>query len=828
MEFGWLAGEIGASTRRIRRRPGACVHICLILALAVGCTIGIFHVAHGILRAPLPCPDPDRVVVAEGSTRRLLFAYNLPNPHLDTVFEKAAEYQLLDANWELGQGSRRVQLALVSPRFFATLGVSIRTGRDFSETDYYPIPGSQPDLLPIIISDGLWRTYLASNDSVINKRLELNVPPYHFQVLGVAPPEATFPEGVDGWTPVHLTSYWMFQTAGVPAYSGGVIGLLKPGLSRAAAEAGIRAWPKERLFGSGRDGAVRLVSLRDFRAGEVYPLSLRLSLASLAFLVLAITAAVTTFQTGAEGRREEFAVRSALGASPSRLITSVGLETGLVVLLASAASLPIKSVLVRATVARLSLPKGFGSGAGWLDLAMAGGVGGIVFAASLVAQVAGLSRCLPLFSGFGQLRRELARGHSTPRTGARHRVPVQVVSATMILIVAALLLRSAHRIMHIDPGVRPAGTFVCEVSLPSDVGRFQAGMKPKASGAGPEEAPLERYREFHKTVTRDTAEIENSLRGRPGVLCVGAISTAPYRGHGPLTFNAQFSPVPDMSAPAKTINSVAMRAMSPEAIPALGMGPLYGRNFSGHAAEDENTVVVNQALAGHLGGASAALGQYLKVVALPPARIVGVVGNVREKSLISQVWPTAYFPFSQYAVPDLDLVVRTSSDIPSRDVLEMIQASVSSVSPVATVSHFERLSGMVESAATLTLYSAYFLLALAVLSVFVAGVCAFSKTLAEVYRRKREIGIRMALGGTPADIIALLVGSDLKRAAIASLLGALLAWWFSRLLGTLLVDVNAFDPIGYFFAVATLLTSTSIVQVLLLKRVLKGNPRDLM
>src|SRR5262249_16968721 len=151
------------------------------------------------------------------------------------------------------------------------------------------------------------------------------------------------------------------QTASVPAYSPGVIGLLKADVSLPAAEARIRAWPKERLFDGG-DSRVKLISLRDSLAGELYPLSLKLWLASMFFLILIVISAGTMFQTEAEVQRHEFAIRISLGATTGRLFASLCLETGLIVSLAVAASFLIRSALIRVTQACLPLPNGFDSG----------------------------------------------------------------------------------------------------------------------------------------------------------------------------------------------------------------------------------------------------------------------------------------------------------------------------------------------------------------------------------------------------------------------------------------------------------------------------------
>lgn len=830
----WLAEETGRSIRRIWRRPGNFLHLALILAIGFGCVIGIFDVAFGMLHAAFPSAYTDRIAVAtDANGSALLFHYDLPNPHLNTVFERAAEYQFLDANFDSDQGPHRIEVAMVSPGFFATLGVRIPIGHDFSGGDF-PSGVRWPQSLPIILSHELWHTYFASSQAILNKPIELNIPPYRFEVIGVAPPNGGFPAGVDAWIPVHLTSFSDFQTAGVPAGSGGVVGLLKLRVSITAAEVRFRAWPKEPFFDSGRNLTVQLVSLRDFRGGELYRLGIKLWLASIFFLVLTIISALTVLHTEVETRQEEFNIRSAIGASPGRLFASLNLEVGLAVLLALVATFLVRFVLIRVTASYLSLPKEFYSGIRAVDLALAAGAAGVVFLASLLVQGIALSHSLPLFSS---LRSEPIQ---KPVSTHRH-FPLQIVPAAMILIVATLFVRSAYKITHVDPNVRPKNAFICEVSLPDDLEKLARRINPNLSEAAgsPKLSEVEREKAYsdgldlaRKATNLYVSEALNTIVSRPGVVSAGAISTAPYRGHEPLGTDAQYSPATtgssSMNRAADVIHNVIFRSMTPGAIPALGMRLLYGRNFSGDATEDENTAIINQVLADDLGSGSSPMGGYIRIRAggLPPVRIIGIVNNVREKTLSSQVWPTAYFAFSQYAVPDMDFVVRTEN-ISVADMFTLIQTSVHSVSPRAAVSHFEPFTEMVESAGTLTRYSSYYLLGLALVSIFLAGACTSSKTLGEIRQRRHEIGIRMALGATPGNIIRMFVYSDLRRTAIASIGGALLAYWLSSVLSYLLYDVRLIDPTSYLLSLVTLTGCITVVQIMLLKKALRENPRDL-
>lgn len=830
MPIRWLIEEIAGSLRRIRRRGWNALHLVLILALGFGCVIGMFDVAYGVLHAPLPAPNADRIAVAGNPhSRRLLFVSDRPSPHLGTVFEKAAEYKLIDANLELPRQTLRLRVGMVSPEFFSTLGITMAKGRGFSHADFFPEPSSQPRWLPIIVSHDLWRSYFGSSDDILSRSLDLNIEPYRYQVVGIAPPGTSFPAGADAWVPVHLISFSTIQSAGIPFGEGGVIGLLKPGLPIAAAEAMMQRWPKERLFESGREEPVRLIPLREFWAGEIYPLSVKLWLASLFFLALILIAVATIFQTEAEIRRDEFALKGALGASAARQLGSLGVETALVVLLALAASFWVREAVIHVTTAYLVLPPGFDASLRAVDLAMAAAVGSLAFTASLVIQGLQLLH-LPSAPSSERLGGQAVKGHRKARGLFRYRIPVQMIPATAIVIVACMFARSAYNTMHIDVGVQTGNVFVSEIGFSTEWIRVLIDLTdPGMSAAERMEASNQSSRRFREMMNSDIQTILDRLTESPGVIHAGVISTAPYRGHRAFAMDAQYSPNPGVPPDSDTIPGVALRAMTPSVMPALGMRLLYGQPFSGQNAEDEGTILVNEALVQKLGEGQHALGRYIKLPVSPPVgRIVGIVGNVREEGLYSQVQPTVYLPLSQYAVASFDLVVRTAPGFSSSDVLQLMQTSARAASNNAAVSNFQQLSTMVESAGTLSRYTGYYLLALAVLSILLAGFCASSKTIGEFHRRREELGIRLALGATRARLVRMFLSADLRRNAVAALAGALLAWWLSHLLGHLLYGVERFDPGSYAIGAAALIGSIAAVQILLLSKALNKNPRDLM
>jgi len=814
-----LIDDTTSALRHMRRKPRNFIHLVLILAVGFGCVTGGFDIAYRILHNPFPSSHPERVVVAtDNDTRRLLYSYDLPNSHLSTVFQKTSEFKLLDANLESLESPRRLRVAIVTADFFSTLGVAITTGHDFVKgDDAHPANSALPEL-PVVLSQDLWRACFASDRGIVGKTIQLNIPPYRFEVIGVAPQGAAFPSGVDAWAPIHLTSFSLIQSAGVTEDSGGVLGLLKPGISLAQAETGMRAWPRDPLFDGSDHGTIQLKTLTQFRAGDLYPLTFRLWLATLAFLALTILAAAAVYQSEGEMRRQELAIKRALGATPGRQFRALVVESAAVALVAVALSCAFRAILIRTAVSAFPLAGISQSDIRWFDFALVGGVAALFCASALLVQWSHLARAVPETFAAKFFRCPLM---------SRNSFPLQSVPAAVIFIVAALLARSSFKTMQIDTGVDAANVSVCEVSLPLDYSQYLARkISPRLSPAERGRQIEEIARDFRSEVDAKVSSILHTLSGKPGVMSVGAISIAPYTGIQPIAINAQFSSTASVPDGVNPIPAVVLRSISPGALATLNMRLLSGKTFSPHDDENENTIIVNEALARLL--PSSPLGQYIKVNSLAPARIVGVVANVHESDVYSKVWPTVYFPFSQYAVPDLDVVLRMSPKVSGSDTFKMIQDSIQSVETRATASHYARWNRMIESAGTMTRYSAYYLLALALISTILAGLSTSSRTAAEFARRKHEVGIRMALGAMPTDILRLFLSSSLRSNLVAALAGAALAWWFSRLLEHALYGIQLIDPISYCLGIAALIVPAILMQTLLLTRALRTHPKNLL
>jgi hypothetical protein len=802
-----------------------------MLAVAVGSVVGIFDVANQALHGELPYRQPESIVVANNNGSRFLVSLydRRPNPLALTVFERLAEYHLETADLDSESGPQRLLIACVTPQFFSVLGVRMALGSDLPNTPA-PSPGHALPWLPIILNHDMWRTYFGADRGIVGRAITFKfLPPYHFQVIGVAPPGVRLPSGVDAWIPEHLVSSTLIQGAAPPNWSEATIGRLRPGITAAAAEVAIRSWPRSDSLWIWYDTA-HLISLREFLVGKLYNLGPLLWLVTFFFLLLTITAAVSIFGLDFNERRDEFRMRKILGATPGRLFQCLNVETATILIFALAISFFVRFAITRATVGYLQLPFIFQTSGTWIDLVMAVGTIGAV--AVEIALVQGLG--LGIFRFFDKFRSKPIYGESKLRAVSRFRFPLQLVPAAMILAMAILLVRSAYGVMCMDPGVQPRGAFVSEVALAIEEAEYMfSGINGNAPAEEVNPQFSARADQFGREMNFDFSLILQQILGHAGVTEAGVITISPYSGYpagGTEVYvsRTQERPLHSELVPAHLVS------ISPGAIPALGMKMIYGRNFRDgvNDSTDRDTTIINEDMAKRIGPGATSLGQYVipqvsGFIPNRPTRIIGIVQNVHETDLFAPTQPTIYLPFRQYALSDVDIVFRARRNMPFQEADSLIRSSVRSVDPGATVPRFESLEVMVQSAGVLTRYCAYFLLAFAMLGIFMTGICAWARSIGDVRRREHEIGIRLAVGAKPGQVIRLIVGSQVMSSLLAASIGVVVAWWFSRLVEYLFNGVNASEIRNYLFSIAAITSYVLVISVWAARGTVRRNVADL-
>ncbi|MGH9475477.1 MAG: FtsX-like permease family protein [Terriglobales bacterium] len=785
--------------------------MAISLAAGIGASLSALNLAYLTRYGPLPYPNPKQVVVTtagEGFLVEPYYGWQL-NPRASGIFRSLAEYHLEPDFLETGSTPQPWTVACVTSGFFNILGRRMELGAGLPIAAPLP-PGKQAFWEPIVLSNQAWRNYFHADRKIIGHEIDLTrLYPFRFQVVGVAPQWVRFPSNVDGWIPEYMTSSRTVQWAGTPNWMTGEIGRLRPGITVREAAAAIHAWPATPLFaGSGRD--VQIEPIRKLLGGNLYRLASWLWAIAVLFLLLAVAASLSIYSYETGRRGVETQIRRALGATPALLLFANLQDLLLAFLPALAAAVALGVATARLTA---SYFEAFQTGAPviWRTDVAAG--------AAVLALTAALAVA-------AHARQTGARAEGAlARKWRRTRVPWQVIPATLILTVVVALGRGAVALRRIASGVNVHGAFVCEVALPMSAGRFEAkGIPSSLPEAAQNRMWVAGIARFNSLANFDFSTVEDRIRVTPGVESVGLISNAPYSGYPVSETGISVSRSPGRSRSVPL--AIHLISVDPKALPALGIPLVYGRNFT---QTDRDAVVVNEAAAHLIGPGASAVGQFLNqgFPGAPWDRIIGVVGNVHEKDLLSPVIPTAYLQSTAVGLTDVDLVIKATGAGGSRALYDAVKSAAAAVAPGAVVSRFAPLADMVASAARPALFAAESLLALAVAGLAMVGACVWTACAAELRRREHETGVRLALGAQPNLLVRLFVARYCAACLATSALAALLAWWSSRLFGHFWAG-GALGPGDCVAAVVVVEAVALSVSYVVARAVARRDPRGLL
>jgi predicted permease len=786
----------------------------LTLALGIGATSAIFSVANGVLLQPLPYERPQEVVMVhtrlEGNSGSEL---SLPE-YLD-IREQARSVARLAAfsNGSLtltGSGTpERLPAGFVTADAMPLLGVSPALGRSFATED--DLPGRPP---VVVLSDGLWRRRFGSDPDVVGRTLLLDDMPT--TVLGVMPPGFQLPThyagaGMQLWTLLQLDPAadrsergWHWLT---------VMGRLARGTSADAADremAGLmermlRQYPHEydTDFG-GSASPAGAVLVRDIR-----PVLLVLMGAVGLLLLIACANVTSLFLARAEARQPEIALRAALGASAGRLVrqlltegTVLALAGGLLGLLFAAWSVRALVVTAPPTLPRLDSVEIDG----WV----------VAFTAAVTLSTAMLFGLAPalraarpdLSASLGEGGRGGVAGPGRQRF-RRCLVVGQIALAVVLAAGAGLLIQSFAKMRGVDPGFAPEGLLTARIEL----------------------SPV-RYRSSREIRTFYD-RLDQRLDAIPGVSSAAAVKALPMTqlelGDWSFVREGMYSMPPRPSE----WNLAYWQVTSPGYFETLRIPLLRGRGLEdADRLESPGVAVINRTLARQVWPAGDALGQRILLGGGATdsvwRTVVGIVGDVRHRGLDADPRPEIYLPHAQFPagtgtpLRTLHLVLRAEGD-PARlaGPLRAAVAELDANIPVVEVRTMEEALGAWASERRLTmlLVTAFALLALALGAVGVYGVMAHL-----VVRRHREIGIRIALGALPREILGMVLSQGLSLAALgiaAGIVGALAA---TRLLAGLLFGVAPGDPATFAATAATLAVVAAAASLLPALRATRTDP----
>ena len=772
--------DLRYALRQLRSRPGFTAAAVLTLALGIGACTAMFSVVNAVLLQPLPFSQPERLVVlhetnpGQGVEREDLAA--------ETVDDWRRDVPSLDGiatwnDWGLtlrGEGDPEEVLTVrASANLFTLLGVAPDVGRAF-----LPEEGLPGRARVVVASHGFWAQRLGADPAAVGRTLILDDEPY--TVVGVMPAGFRFPDdaAVALWTPL---VYYPFETRSRAQRMFNGLARLAPGATLAEARAEL-ATVSARLAaefpGTNRGWIATATPAGEVSTGRARePLLILLGAVGCVLLIACANVGNLFLVRGIE-RQRELAVRAALGAGRGRLIRQ--LLTEVVVVAAAGATLGL--VLAWWGLDAL-LALNPGHLPQWNPVRIDGTV--LAFTAALVgitALTAGLAPAV--HAARPELARALQQGARTAtgpaRRGLRQALVVSQVALSLVLLVgAALLIKSLDRLLRVDPGFEPDSVLTVTVYLSDN--RYPDNARQAAFFAD----LLERVRQL------------------PGVVAAGAVTTLPFSTMG-IDHDMPVA-VADRPPPPGQEPEADFRIASPGYFEAMRIPVIAGRPFGeqDHAAAPP-VVIVNQAFVDRFLPGVTPLDQRVRWGRTGPvAQVVGVIGSLRHRGFDDVARPEIYVPYQQLQYGSMTLAVRAGEPL---TVAEAVKRTVFSVDPSQPVSAIAPLTDLMHASAAERRFNMSLLTVFAALAVGLAAIGLYGVVSYLVTQRTRELGLRLALGARAGALFRHVMGGGLRLAAAGVVTGAVAALGFTRLLRNLLFHVPAHDPIVLGIAALLLVT----------------------
>ena len=813
-----LAQDVRFTLRGLRKSPSFAFAAVCTLALGIGANTAIFSVVYAALLKPLPYPNPDELVAISVYVPQLQARFpSLAIRAVDfkelrrsnQVFSEMAAIRERNFNLTDGGEPQRLYGARVSANLFSLLGVQPALGRAFLPEE--DAPGRER---VVVISHNLWTTRFGADPGILNRTLLLDGQPH--LVVGVTPAGFLFPAGkqlhpqvelgprIDVWRPAAFDEDELKDE--LIGFSWGVIGRLTPGTSRQAALANLdvitqRIGARMRANLPGLDGfelRPLITPIRDVYFGSVHQGLVMLMGAVGLLLVIGCVNLVNLLLARLSSRSRELAMRAALGAPRGRLVRQLLTESVVVAMLGGAVGVPIAAwgahVLVWLGPSDLPAIEAM-----WFDGAV------FLFGAVIVLGVGLAVGLLPAIEmARGDLQSSLKDGGRGMTIGKgsgyvrRALVVSEVALCTGLLVVAGLLLRSFANLLSVDRG------FEVERVL-----SFDLALSPEG------------YQGSQRVVFyRDLLE---NMRALPGVASAGAISILP------LTSEAEgqtFLILLEGDAEATLDRPVAhSRGVTPGYFAAMGIPLAAGRFLE--AEEPASHVVVSEELAQRLwpdAPLSSVVGRRIKIQEATddPATIVGVVGDVRAAGLDRDPIPTVYVPYTRSRARAMTIVVRTTQD--PHTLAAPIRSQIWKRDKSIPVAKMRSMNEIVSESMAPRRFQTALVLLFALLALGLALVGVYGVTSYAVLRQTQEIGVRLALGAQPADLVRSVVAQGLRPVAAGLVLGLALAWTAATTMRSLLFGVAPLDPVALGAVSVSLMATAAMACYLPARRAARIDP----
>ena len=792
MEMLWQ--DIRYGIRMLWKAPSVSIVATIALALGIGANTAIFSVVNAVLLRPLPFANSEGLMnVWETDSVRGYKRGSASYPNFvdwrdqNHVFEYMSTYHNGDFILTGRGESTRVQGAVVNADLFPLLGVTPLIGRTFLPDEDKPGEGGQV----VLLSQGLFQKRFNGDPNVVNQTMVLDGKSY--TIVGVMPQAFQFPVQND---PVELWTTVAVDRAGKDpiteergAHYMNVIARLKPGVSTEQAQAEMIAisarleqqYPDKNLHKSSK-----VESTLEALVGDIRPALLILLGAVGCVLLIACANVANLLLARAMTRHKEMAIRSALGASRIRVVRQLLTESVLLSLAGGALGLVLavwwSDLLI--ALGKENIPRALHVGLDWRVL------GFTLIVSVLTGVVFGLVPAI--HSSKTELTESLKEGGRGSGEGARRNrvrgllVVSELAIAVVLLVGAGLLIQSLWRLQHVSPGFESQNLLTFVVGIP-DV-----------------KYPTEKQNQFYR-------DLVTRLQALPGVRSAGSVIPLPLSGDSfSISFETEGRPVAKGDQP-----SADFFAISDDYFKTLGVSILKGRNFTERDGEKApGVVIVNQAFAKKFFPNEDPVGKRIKPGISTTAKepdwreIVGIVADVRNRNLSSDLRAGYFVPQAQVPFNQMTLLVRTTGD--PHTLMTAVQNEVHAMDSEVPVFSLKTMDEYISATVAAPRFNTTLLVIFAAVALVLTIVGLYGVMSYSVAQRTNEIGIRMALGAQTRDVLRLIVAQGFKLVLLGLGIGLLGALASMTLISSLLFGVTWKDPLT-FVAVAVLLALVALL-----------------
>jgi predicted permease len=800
-----LFQDLRFATRMLWKNRGFTLVAVLVMALGIGANTAVFGVVNAVLLRPLAYPDPDHLVTLSSLWTNDGHHGTVSSPDFhdwhdqSTAFAAMAYYGGWERSVSAGPAAEYVYVTHVTPEFFSVLGVHPIVGREFVPQEAEP-GGTGAVIVSSVYSAnhfGAGARALGHTVRMAGKTLD---------VVGVMPPGFHFPDKTDIWFPSNSIEP---ETPSRGAHNYHVVGRLKGNFTLEQAQSQMTAIGtrlSQKYPDTNQEKNVAVTRLRDDMVGN-FRLTLWVMLAAVGVVLLIACANLANMLLAkAVARTREIAIRAAVGASRARLVRQLATESFVLAMLAGTVGVLLAFwgsraliLLAPGDVPRLS------------EAGIDGRVLFFAFCASLVASL--LFGLAPALQAMRVDLNNSLKQNSTRTPGGsiadRMRsglVIAEIAMSVVLLAAAGLLIKSFVALQNVALGFRPEKILVMEASVPVR----------RAFSTAPSDV------ESARSATRFFKELLAEIGTLPGVLNVGATMAAPPNTASNGGYWIDFLPKElSVSAPQAVFSVVA-----PQTFETLGIPLEKGRDFNDSDTYDSPfSAIINVALANAAFPGQDPIGHsiYCGLDSMNPMRIVGVVGNIRQDGPARPASAEIFMPYQQHPEPASDLSVLVRTSLEPTALSGAIREQVRKLSTDVPVKFTTIEASLTENVAA-PRFRTLLLGILAALAVCLSMAGVYGVMSYVVGQRANEIGLRMALGASPADVLRLVMRQSITLTAIGIIIGLAGAAAVTQLLTSMLFGVKPSDPLTYATVIALLVGVALLASYIPARRAMRVDP----